>query len=106
MNTFSQANPTELEVYELLKTVIDPEVGINIIDLGLVYQLSYSPEEGIKIVMTFSTPGCPMGDAILSNIREVIAAKFSDIKTGIELVWEPKWTSDCVTPAGKKELGI
>ena len=60
----------ELATLELLKTVMDPEIEINIVDLGLIYELYYNGAEKINIVMTFSTPACPLGETIISNIKE------------------------------------
>lgn len=106
MDTFNEANKIEIETYDLLKTVIDPELGVNIIDMGLVYEIQYKEEEGLKITMTLSTPGCPMGDVIFSNVEEVIKNKYPDMKVEVKLTWEPKWTPDFLTPDGKKALGM
>jgi len=106
MEVFTEANKIETEVYDILKTVIDPELGINIIDLGLIYKIEYTDENGIQIELTFSSKGCPMGDVIMSSINESIGEKFPDKKLDLVLVWEPKWTSDFVTPAGRKALGM
>lgn len=94
-----------VEIYDTLKTVIDPELGINIIDLGLVYKIEYSEDKGIEIEVTLSTKGCPMADIIMDDIKSTLKDKFPDKKLDIQLVWEPVWTSDFMTPAGKKALG-
>jgi metal-sulfur cluster biosynthetic enzyme len=107
MENFAEgANTTEMEVYNELKTVIDPEIGINIIDLGFVYKIEYNEEKGIQIEMTLSTKGCPMGDVILDSIQTILNKKFSGKKLNIQLIWEPAWSSDFVTPAGREALGI
>ncbi len=107
MENFAEgANTTEMEVYNELKTVIDPEIGINIIDLGFVYKIEYNEEKGIQIEMTLSTKGCPMGDVILDSIQTVLDKRFPEKKLNIQLVWEPAWSSDFVTPEGRKVLGI
>ena len=107
MENFAEgANTTEMEVYNELKTVIDPEIGINIIDLGFVYKIEYNEEKGIQIEMTLSTKGCPMGDVILDSIQTILNKKFSGKKLNIQLIWEPAWSSDFVTPAGREVLGI
>lgn len=100
------ANTTEIEVYNELRTVIDPEIGINIIDLGFVYKIEYTEEKGIQIEMTLSTKGCPMGDVILDNIQTTLDKKFPEKKLNIQLVWEPSWSSDFVTPEGRNALGM
>jgi metal-sulfur cluster biosynthetic enzyme len=96
----------EYEIYDVLKAVIDPEIGINIVDLGLVYLIEYNKEHGITIKVTLTTRGCPMGDAIMGNIEYVINEKFPDIPLNLELVWEPQWTADLITPAGKAVLDM
>lgn len=106
MDIFSNANKIEIDIYNALKKVIDPELGINIIDLGLVYEIKYTETDGIKIVMTLSSKGCPMGDAIMDNMRSVLSEDFPDKKNAIELTWEPAWNTGFVTQAGRKALGL
>lgn len=105
MENQAEANKTENEIYGILKTVIDPELGINIIDLGLVYKIEYTEDRGIQIELTLSSKGCPMGDVILNNVEAVIKEKFADVRLDIQLVWEPAWTTDRVTVEGKRALG-
>jgi metal-sulfur cluster biosynthetic enzyme len=106
MDIFSNANNIEIETYNALKKVIDPELGINIIDLGLIYEIKFSDEAELKIVMTLSSQGCPMGDAIKSNMEAVLTEAFPNYKHNIELTWEPKWNTGFVTQAGRKALGL
>lgn len=96
----------EVEIYNTLKTVIDPEIGINIIDLGLVYKIEYTVEKGIQIEVTLSTRGCPMADAIMDNIVLTLEQKFPDKKLNVQLVWEPAWSPDLMTPAGKEAMNM
>lgn len=106
MEVISKENKIELEVYHALKEIIDPELGINIIDLGLVYQIKCDDKNDIQVKMTLSSKGCPMGDVIMDNIDFILSNRFPDHKHNIELIWEPKWTADFITPAGCKKLGI
>lgn len=101
-----EANKTEQEIYRILKTVIDPELGINIIDLGLVYKIEYTEDKGIQVELTLSSKGCPMGDVILNNVETGIKEKFPHAALDIQLVWEPAWTTDRVTMEGKTALGM
>ncbi|NOQ91496.1 MAG: DUF59 domain-containing protein [Flavobacteriaceae bacterium] len=96
----------ELEVLELLKNVMDPEIEINIVDLGLIYEVNYKGENEIEIVMTFSTPSCPLGDTIVTNVKEVIKQKYPDYNTNVEIVFEPLWSTALVSEEGKKKLGM
>jgi len=96
----------EIETLELLKNVIDPEIEINIVDLGLIYELYYDGEKKINIVMTFSTPACPLGDTIKANIIETIKQKHSDFVTSIDVVFDPLWSTAMVSEEGKRILGL
>ena len=106
MELFSEANKIEIDVYDTLNSVIDPELAINIIDMGLVYDISYSEVTGILVNMTLSSENCPMGDVILADVNAALTEKFPEIPNNVVLVWEPKWSSDFITPNGKKSLNI
>lgn len=95
----------ENKIYELLKTVIDPEVDVNVVDLGLIYDLKIDGNN-IEVVMTLSTPGCPLGDTIMENVSQVITANIPDSKVDVQLVWEPAWTPELISPDGKAALGM
>ena len=95
----------EDKIYELLKTVIDPEVDVNVVDLGLIYDIKIEGNK-IEVVMTLSTPGCPLGDTIMENISEVIVSNIPDVEVDVQLVWEPTWTPELISPEGKVALGM
>jgi len=106
MKTREEIAIFEIEVLELLKNVMDPEIEINIVDLGLIYNIIYDGKKNIDIEMTFSTPSCPLGDTIVSNIKETIKQKHPDLNTKIELVFDPPWSTNLVSEEGKKILGM
>ncbi len=106
MELYTKADNIELNVYNTLKEVIDPELAINIIDLGLVYKIHYDHSSGIHIQMTLSNKGCPMGDVITENIRSILSERFPNFKSTIELIWEPIWSSEFVSPHGRTLLGL
>lgn len=89
-----------------LYNVIDPELFINIIDLGLVYDLDFSDARKIKVTMTLSTKHCPLGDAIQQGVTNVLGMAFPERETEIDIVWEPEWNFDMLTPEGRRDLGI
>lgn len=96
----------EQQIFELLKTVMDPEVAVNIVDLGLIYGVHKKEEEKeIHVVMTLSTRGCPLGDTIMQNVEVVVEANNPGYKANVELVWEPEWTPDLITEAGREAIG-
>ncbi len=74
-----------------LKKVIDPEIGMNIVDVGLIYWIEITEEDFVRVKMTLTTPGCPLSDYFLSEIETVILDLdwVSDLKT--DFIWEPKW---------------
>ena len=90
---------------EALKQVIDPEIFENIVDLGLVYGVEVLAEEQVRVTMTLTTPHCPMGPEIIENVQKVIMAEGA-ASADVNIVWEPMWTPEMMTPALKAQLGI
>jgi len=96
----------EKEVLKVIKTVIDPEVGLNIVDLGLIYNITINEEEKhIHVLATLSARGCPVGDTILQHIETVVRANFPQYNVEVELTWEPQWTPEMISDEGKAALG-
>lgn len=94
------------EVRDLLLQVRDPEVGLDIINMGLVYGVDYREEDRtIMIAMTLTSHGCPMGPMITQNVSEVLQQYYPDKDIHIHLVWEPKWSIEMITEQGRAELG-
>lgn len=97
--------PTENEVREALRTVIDPEVGINIVDLGLVYDIAVEPGR-ITVALTMTTPACPLGDLITGQARDAILMEAPEVdEVDIRLVWDPPWDPAMMSDAARKQLG-
>ena len=96
---------TENEILEALKEVLDPEIGVNIIDLGLVYKIEIKPEE-VHIQLTMTSPACPLHGVITRNMDQVLRAAFPDLgPMTIKLVWEPPWNPGMMSEVAKKNLG-
>ena len=91
-------------VRECLKTVYDPELGINIVDLGLVYDLELK-EGNVFVRMTLTTLGCPLHDTIVGGAKRALAGCPGVLSSDVELVWEPAWTPERMTEAAKEHLG-
>lgn len=91
-------------IWHELKQVIDPELGINIVDLGLVYDVQETEDE-ICITMTLTTPGCPLSATIERMVKGRVEYQYPDKTVSLELVWEPAWTPEMITGNGRKELG-
>ncbi len=97
--------PTENELLEALRTVNDPEVGVNIVDLGLVYSTEISDGK-VRIVMTMTTPACPMHSYLSQEVRKAILVRFAEVEdVGVELVWDPPWSPQMISEKGKRQLG-
>lgn len=93
------------EVYMALQGVIDPEVGINIVDLGLIYDFSFNYEK-VEVTMSMTTPACPMSNYLLEEAKKAVQAKLhSSIAVDIKLVWEPPWDPQMMTDKAKQILG-
>lgn len=92
-------------ILETLKDVLDPEIGVNIVDLGLVYLVETRPDE-VYIKLTMTSPACPLHGIITKNMDEVLRQKFPDMgKITIELVWDPPWSPEMMSKAAKQKLG-
>jgi metal-sulfur cluster biosynthetic enzyme len=94
---------SEGEVWEALSQVIDPELGIDIVELGLVYGVEMGPE-GIGITMTLTTPGCPLHDAMVEAVERALA-RTGGSPVDVRVVWDPPWTPDRIGAAGRAFLG-
>ncbi len=100
--------PQALEdlVIDALRTVFDPEIPVNIYELGLVYGVEVSPEGNTIIRMTLTSPGCPVAGSlpieVESKLREIPGIRSAKV----EIVWDPPWNPDMISEAGKLQLGI
>jgi metal-sulfur cluster biosynthetic enzyme len=93
------------KVLEQLKTVYDPELNINVVDLGLIYQVEITEEADVNIMMTLTTPGCPLHDSITSGVRYAVQGMEETRNVEVNLVWEPAWSPEKMTPEGLRLLG-
>ncbi len=101
----TQFSAEEQKVLDILKQVPDPEVEVNIVDLGLIYVVSKNDEaKTIEVDMTLSTPGCPVGDSIIQHVQTVLEVNFPGYEVKVNLVWEPQWTPDLITDEGRAQL--
>ncbi|GEO05047.1 hypothetical protein AAE02nite_27110 [Adhaeribacter aerolatus] len=91
-------------IYELLKQVIDPEIGLNIVDLGLVYEVALAEDKTITVTMTLTSPGCPMGQMITGAVNNVLEKHYPDYNIKVDLVWIPMWDADMISEAGQAQL--
>jgi metal-sulfur cluster biosynthetic enzyme len=98
---------TKEQILEALKTVIDPELHINIVDLGLVYDVQIVHDLGhVEITMTLTTPGCPLSMVFEEWIPKAVKAVDGVKSVMINLVWEPAWDPEKISDDMKEELGL
>lgn len=110
--TDQPATPEAVEkhIWEQLKTCYDPEIPVNIVDLGLIYDCVVEPipdgDFRAKVKMTLTAPGCGMGPVIAEDARQKIAALPTVEKAEVHIVWDPQWTPQMISPVGRKTLGL
>jgi metal-sulfur cluster biosynthetic enzyme len=92
------------KVYDQLKTVLDPELGVNVVDLGLIYNVDFPSPRKVVITMTLTTPGCPLHDSISSGVKHSLEKIEGLDEVDVNIVWEPAWTPDRMTEEGRRML--
>ena len=93
------------QVYDALKQCYDPEIPINLVDLGLVYDVKINNDR-VTVTMTLTTPGCGMGGYIANQVREKILGIPEIHEAEVKIVWEPKWNPSMMTEEARKKLGL
>ena len=101
---------SEKAVWDAMKTCFDPEIPVNIVDLGLIYDLSIektpSGANAVDVKMTLTAPGCGMGPVIAEDARQKIAALPTVERAKVHIVWDPIWNPRMISEAGRKSLGL
>ncbi len=93
-------------VIAVLHRIRDPEIPVNIYDLGLVYDVDVSPAGDVHIRMTLTTPGCPLADVFPEALQEALKHIPGVANAAVEMVWDPPWTPDRMTKFARRELGM
>lgn len=96
----------EEKIVEMLKTVFDPEIPVDIYNLGLIYKIDVSDENAVSIDITLTAPNCPAADFILEDVRMKVESIEGITSTKINLVFEPQWDKDMLSEEAKLELGF
>ncbi|GAB6932438.1 metal-sulfur cluster assembly factor [Calditerricola satsumensis] len=100
------ATLTKTDVEDLLRQVVDPELGVNIVDLGLVYHIEITTEGDVTVTMTLTTPGCPLHEAMITGVEESLRRHPAVRDVRVQLVWSPPWTPERMSEAAKRQLGM
>ena len=94
------------DILTALKAVIDPELGINIVDLGLVYHAERNGND-IDIALTMTTPACPLGEMMSEEVKLVLRDRFPDLaEVRVEIVWDPPWSPELMSEESRRQLGM
>ncbi len=105
MSRQSDNSPLDPDILDCLQDVMDPEIGLSVVDLGLVYKACQTPG-AIEVALTLTTRACPLGEMIVEDARERLARRFQDTSSvDVRLVWEPVWHPDLITDRGLQLLG-
>lgn len=104
--TDDQITEIGTEVIKTLKTIFDPEIPVDIYELGLVYDVQISDEGEVKIIMTLTTPNCPVAESLPAEVKEKVSNIEKITKVDLELTFEPAWNKDMMSEEAKFELGM
>lgn len=97
----------EEKIIEALKTVYDPEIPVNIYELGLIYKIDYHEEDGtLDVDMTLTAPGCPLADYIVEDVRQKLESVKGVTSATVNLVFEPEWDQSMMSEEAKADLGM
>jgi metal-sulfur cluster biosynthetic enzyme len=101
----SQKVNTE-QVYSALRKCMDPEIPVNVVDLGLIYGVNVNPENNVDIKMTMTTRGCPLHDTLISDVKTNVGKINGIGNVNVEVVWDPPWNIDKMEPNIKEKMGF
>lgn len=104
--TQEEKEQTEQRIIEVLKTVYDPEIPVNIYDLGLIYRVELQDDGTPELDMTFTAPSCPAADFILEDVRTKVEAVNGVTTANVNMVFEPEWDKSMMTEEARIELGF
>jgi FeS assembly SUF system protein len=96
----------EANIINTLKTIYDPEIPINIYEIGLIYEINIDDDNNVKVVMTLTTPNCPVAESLPAEVKEKTASVEGVNEVDLELTFDPPWTQDMLSEEAKLELGL
>lgn len=96
----------EEKIVEMVKTVYDPEIPVNVYDLGLIYRIELKDDNSVDIDMTLTAPNCPAADFMMEDVRMKVESIEGITAVNLNLVFEPEWSQDLMTEEAKLELGL
>ena len=96
----------EEKIVSMMKTVYDPEIPVNIYDLGLIYRIEVKEDNAVEVDMTLTAPNCPAADFLMEDVKQKVESFPEVTKLDLNLVFEPEWSQDLMTEEAKLELGF
>jgi FeS assembly SUF system protein len=101
-------DPSDIEngIVEALKTIYDPEIPVNIYELGLIYDVDIQEDGAVKVKMTLTAPGCPVAGSLPGEVQAKVAGAPGVTSADVELVWDPAWNPSMMSEAARLELGM
>jgi FeS assembly SUF system protein len=94
------------KIVKALKTIYDPEIPVDIYELGLIYDVFVNEDQDVKVLMTLTTPNCPVADSLPQEVKDKVASLEEVREAEVELTFDPPWTRDLMSEEAKLELGI
>lgn len=101
-----ELQPMYAAVIAAIKEVYDPEIPVNVYDLGLIYELTINKAHEVSILMTFTAPNCPMADMVINEVKQGVEAVPGITRCNIELTFEPQWDRSMLSDEARVELGL
>jgi FeS assembly SUF system protein len=101
--------PSQQDVITVLKTIFDPEIPVDIYELGLIYEVKFTDADGgqkVDVQMTLTSPNCPVAESLPNDVKEKVASMEGVVDADVEVVFEPTWTQDMMSEEAKLELGF
>jgi len=101
--------PNQQDVITVLKTIFDPEIPVDIYELGLIYEVKFSDAKGgqrVDIEMTLTSPNCPVAESLPADVKQKVLSMDGVVDADVEIVFEPTWTQDMMSEEAKLELGF
>ncbi len=106
MDTSNEFLQLETEIVKVLKSIYDPEIPVNIFDLGLIYEINVDDDNNVRILMTLTTPNCPIIDQLLEEIEQKVKAIDGVRSFNLKLTFDPPWDQSMLSEEAKLELGF
>ncbi len=104
--THDEKRALEEKIVYVLKNIYDPEIPVNIFDLGLIYETNVDDEGNVKVIMTLTAPNCPVADILPQQVKEEISFLTGVKDVDVEITFDPPWDQDMITEEAKLELGL